>query len=97
MTTKTKVFLMVPNYFAIAPSLGEAYKRIRGLSGRGAVELRKHQFFALEFYHNTQIRVNEVTGSWWASDSPLKLVAHNKLPKDRVEELKSKCTRRRTK
>jgi len=88
---KTKVFLLVPGYFVTAESLPEAYRKMRGLSGRSVADLRKQEYFALEFSKDTQIRVNEVDGSWWASKKPRRVLATNRLSKARVAELESKC------
>lgn len=73
----TKLFLQVPNYYAFGATEVDCWANLRRISGRTKAQASVNTFFILEFPYGTEIKVDDVTGNWWASHKPIGLVNSN--------------------
>lgn len=84
-------FLMAPGYWSKASSPTACWQNLRRLSGRTKAEVRKQEYFMLEFAQdNLRIDVNEI-GAWYADGYPVRLVEHNGLDARRLRQLAEFC------
>lgn len=90
---KTKTFVLIPNYWAFAPTLDRAFKFLRGESGRTPADIRRGKYYALEFPADTRIDVCPVDGGWQADKKPVRLVAHHGLQPDHIKRLEDMIER----
>jgi hypothetical protein len=81
-------FLMVPGYWAKTNSATAAWNYIRRESGRSRHDLRRGQFFMLEFAQpaaEIKIEVDDVTGAWRTDKYPVRVVEHHLVPKEQLK------------
>ena len=82
---------MVPNYWAVQPTLEEAWKAIKLIGGSHIRKGGAH--FALQFPARVKIEVDVVNGHWQATKKPIKLVSHRGLTEESVDSLKQSIKR----
>lgn len=88
---QTKVFIMVPHYWALATSEQRAWEILKEESGETIKALKAMKHFAMEFPADVKVDVHEVDGSWHASRHPVRVVSHKGFPPERIKLWESLC------
>lgn len=94
MKEATKVFVMVPNYWAFQGSLEEGFKWLSRESDRSVKELRAGTHFALEFPADAKVAVDEVSGHWHSSRKALRLVSQKNMETETLRNLERQTTKK---